>query len=158
MNNDNTPAIANSLHRIGVYDRAGAWVFDDDKKGLYAEPFVFGSSQMIDTAILTKGLELDRDYQYNITISASEMPMYDCVITREGEETCGGYIYRLDGGELTGWLCPATTKFFGEHPERIYVYVEKGERVYTPAPETDDDWEIIELGENTYSQVAPYVA
>ena len=157
MNNDNTPAIANSLHRIGVYDRAGAWVFDDVGKGLYAEPFVFGSSQMIDSAILAKGLELDRDYQYNITISASPMPMSDCVLTREGDETCGGYMYRLDDGALTGWLCPATKKFFGEHPERIYVYVEKGQQVFSSEPELDD-WEIIELGENTYSQVAPYVA
>ena len=123
MNEINVIAPKNSLFRIIVYDWGNKWCFDDAVKGLSAEPFVLGASEMIDDVIQKKFGEVDRACEYGITFSAAPFPRYDASLTRQKEEF-GGFWYNLNGTPLEGWLCPATKLYFGEHPESIYVDIE----------------------------------
>ena len=112
----------NSLFKLTIYYVANAWCFDDDKRGLITEPFVLGSSEMMDEVIKSTGQELDRTKKYDITFSRNPFPEYDASFSRLTKEY-DGYWYKMDGCDMKGWLCPATTLYFGDHPYKIYLSV-----------------------------------
>ena len=102
----------NSLFKLTIYYVANAWCFYDEKRELITEPFVLGSSEIIEMVIKNSGFKLDHKAKYDITFSANPFPQMDGSVTRLRKEL-DGYWYQLDGTGMEGWLCPATTLFFG---------------------------------------------
>ena len=133
----------NSLYKITIYHSHDSWCFDDKARRLSCEPFVLGSSEMIDAVIQANGLELDRGQRYNITFSTRPFPGWSGSVSRQLKEY-DGYWYELDGTKLHGWLCPATTLYFDGHPEKIYLAVDS---TYEKEKERDD-----KLMYDTYSK------
>ena len=117
-------APTNSLFTIIVYRWGNGWCFDDAVKGLVAEPFVLGASEIIDSVIERKYGEADHASEYSIVFSRDKFPGIDSELTRR-QEDCGGYWYVEDDNGLEGWFCPATKLYFGDHPQSIFSTITK---------------------------------
>ena len=120
---------ANSLLTIRLYRHDGLWVFDDDRVGLKAEPFVAGADDLIDylldikgmyatairegvTAIFGKQEFRGADVRLDFTVYASGGTVY---------EPYGLPDFRNKTGSREVWLCPALNLYFPESPQRIWV-------------------------------------
>jgi hypothetical protein len=107
----------NSIHVIHPYKSGSVWVFDDDRVGLRAEPFVGGATEIIDR--LTCDLP-DADSGFTLIFSATPFRGYQHCLKWVREEF-GGNTYRVDQWGMDGWLCPALFKYFDQAPSEIYV-------------------------------------
>ena len=107
------------MFTIDIYRKGECWCFNDEKRELIDEPFVLGSSEMIDSCILSDNLNGEK---FTVLFSDKLFPTSNHSLSRLNEE-CGGFWYRLDDGEMTGWLCPATTLFFDNHPPEIHLKI-----------------------------------
>ena len=107
---------------IEVYRHCGTWCFTDKARELVHEPFVAGIPEIIDSFAHKNGTK-DQE-THSITFSASDFPGAQGVLLR-GKPEHGGFWYSYMGLDATleGWLCPATLKYFDEHPEHLYVSV-----------------------------------
>lgn len=114
--------MTNAMMTIFPYCRNGTWMFDDAAKGLQAEPFVCGMSEMITIA----ADEIpNAEAGIKLTFSADEFPGYQIRLELTKPEMRGNW-YRCTGGPLQlleeeGWLCPALFKYFPEAPKVIYA-------------------------------------
>lgn len=119
----------------GVDGLSNVWCFDDSSKGIVAEPFVAGMSEII-TNYAGQGRE-------KCQISFSNIPFegFKSVLTIKNEENGGAWYIdtgaleyddddNLDYPELIqgvnlGWLCPCLFKYFPDGaPKDIYFSVE----------------------------------
>lgn len=91
------------------------WVFDDEDTGLVAEPFVLGSSEVIDLIV---GEETNK---FTLTFSKEILPGFDAKLVKQ-EELGEGW-YNLEDSELINWLCPATLFYFEDYPDNIYIKI-----------------------------------
>lgn len=110
----------NAMQVLALYRSGGAWVFDEPRFGLVAEPFVLGASEIIDAIITSAGLDHRRP-RVRMVFSANTFPGEHAVARRLHPEH-GGTWYEAQGRQ--GWLCPALFHFFPEAPEQIHVRVE----------------------------------
>jgi len=102
---------------IEIYRHCGTWAFTDDSRELVHEPFVAGIPEIIDHLIdIYSDSSKDR---HKITFSSTNFPGSQARLTRKSAEH-GGYWYQF-GPNMEGWLCPATLKYFPEHPEELFV-------------------------------------
>ena len=112
--------MSNFLQIIFPYKYQGAWVFDDEAKGLVKEPFVFGADDIIDLMVTDVP---DADSGFKLLFSHGPFPGYQA----HGEwvrEELGGNWYRLEDHSIEGWLCPALLKYFDSPPKNIYAKAE----------------------------------
>ena len=114
------PMTTNSLYALKPYRHQSAWVFDDDKVGLVAEPFVLGIDTMIDR--LTESIP-DAANGFRLIFSTSQFPGSMAEIQWRREEANGNWYY-TPTYNIEGWLCPALFKYFDEAPKTIYVKAE----------------------------------
>ena len=112
----------NSIHCTICENEYGTWVFDDPDKGLYSEPFVMGSSEAINHVIGVANAE-----KVKIIHSKQKFPNASHYLVKMFEED-GGYWYELIDAKTDeseniplNWLCPATKKFYGAHPQKIWM-------------------------------------
>ncbi len=110
----------NSLFVLQPYRHQNAWVFDDEKTGLVAEPFVFGIDTMMDrmTSHLPNAAE-----GFRLIFSAEQFPGAAAELEWRREEA-GGNWYYSPTYDLEGWLCPALFKYFDEAPKRLFAKAE----------------------------------
>lgn len=129
MQNERTQSLSeaptgNSLFALRLYRLGKVWAFDDGARGLFAEPFVAGMTEMIDFAAEHS---IGRYHGPEITVTFSPSPFPGMTFHLEGlEEEAGGRWYKLTeptGWERHGWLCPAVLKYLPEHPDHIYAAV-----------------------------------
>jgi hypothetical protein len=114
--------IMNSIFVIKPYKFEGQWVFDDERVGLFREPFVGGADAILD--VMTAHI-MDADNGFVAMFSASWFPgtmAFDWV-RHEGD----GDVYHWSGGGMEGWLCPALLRYFEKAPKRLYVRVKPRE-------------------------------
>lgn len=115
--------LQNSVFSIQLYKKHGCWVFDDELRGLVAEPFVLGATELISYHLKLKGV---RKRKPVIQFSLTEIPNAEIVLTCTkkhlnpvtGEATSGDYV---DQHNNKCWLCPAQVKFFGVVADTIYA-------------------------------------
>jgi hypothetical protein len=112
--------MTNSIMVIAPYRYRGAWVFDDQAKGLEKEPFIAGIPGMIED--ITRGIP-NAWKGFRLLFSASPFPGYQAELEWDREES-GGAWYRHAGTSAEGWLCPSLFKYFDSAPIRIYVKAE----------------------------------
>ena len=114
--------MANCIHVIAPYwdAAAGTWVFDDERVGLVAEPFVAGIPAMIDSLVET----IPRARRgFRLLFSDQPFPGYQRRLRRLREEA-EGYWYASDDPPGEGWLCPALFRYFEIAPPELYVRAE----------------------------------
>jgi hypothetical protein len=111
---------ANSLYVLKPYRHQNAWVFDDDKVGLVAEPFVFGIDTMIDR--MTESIPGAAE-GFRLIFSTSRFPGAMAELQWRREEADGNWYYSPTY-DMEGWLCPALFKYFDEAPGTLYAKAE----------------------------------
>lgn len=104
---------------IQPYKLNGVWVFDDPRVGLTKEPFVRGTTELIDQAL--SGLDIDNAEQgFKLEFSDVSFPgwLYHLNWLREED---GGNRYHCPDLDMECWLCPALFQYFEDAPKLIYV-------------------------------------
>lgn len=111
----------NSIMIIHPYLHEGAWVFDDEDKGLQKEPFIAGIDAMISRIVESQNLEVQG---FSVCFSAGFMPGATFTLDWLREEG-GGNWYACPELGMEGWLCPALYKYFAVAPQKIYTLFQK---------------------------------
>ncbi len=111
----------NVVNIITPYPYAGMWVFDDESRGLVAEPFVFGMSEILDK-ITQNVLEMKERKPFKLIFSTEQLPMIHATLEKIDKPDIAGCWYKYK--DMEGWLCPATLLYYEEYPEKIHVFVE----------------------------------
>ena len=110
------PPIAMRLH---LYKQGPTWMFDDATHNIKAEPFVEGSSEMID--LILKDFRLPTHGRGGVTMEFSLEKTHPDMVTickvHDMDQDWARYEYRGHKGDL----CPVTTVYLGNHPDRLYV-------------------------------------
>jgi len=111
----------NAINVITPWKENGVWRFNDLSKKLTGEPFV-GNTNKIINQMIKDSLYVDQSETVSIYFSDHEFPGSEFVLTKDFEEL-GGHWYKWGNSEdaMTGWLCPATLKYFESFPEKIYI-------------------------------------
>jgi len=120
--------MSNAIQVLDLYRYAGTWVFDDEEHDLVKEPFVAGSPEILDYALLAVGY--GDETRMRLLFSQGHFP--ESVEALRGSEEGEGYWYVVPAmpdettlsGVKEGWLCPATLCYFDGFPEKIYFKVE----------------------------------
>ena len=114
----------NAMFTLQPYRHHGCWVFDDPTRGLVAEAFVCGMSEIIDAMLEASDLATDGSDKERLTFSPSKFPNSTHSLTWQHPEN-GGNWYVCDQTEQAGWLCPALFLFFPKAPSRLHARVDK---------------------------------
>ena len=141
----------NNLFYINAYRQGKTWVFDDKQRGLVAEPFVLGASELIQKYLDRKGITAtqdvplvfstqpipneditlivtDKNYPYKVVGSEkriiSELGMtVDFPLYKEDKTAEPNSAWYIDQEGDECWLCPAQIKFFGQVADIIYAKI-----------------------------------
>lgn len=132
----------NAIFKISAYKDNDTWYFDDEKRGIFEEPFVLGASEMITKMVgsdkTTCTLAFSEQYIPNAdnVLKCTELVYPVTSIEKEVDEkgkTSHKYIYDTKKEPTSGWytdlddhecwLCPAQLAFFDKVAETIYVKV-----------------------------------
>ena len=112
--------MSNAMMSIKIYRHCDTWAFTDLPKGLQDEPFVCGIPEIIDHFI--NNFSDPSKQTHRIIFSARNFPYSHGKLVKTKMEA-GGAWYSYENS-MEGWLCPATLKFFEEHPDELYVKFE----------------------------------
>ncbi|MBI5591833.1 MAG: hypothetical protein HY881_15280 [Deltaproteobacteria bacterium] len=109
--------MANVINVIHPYKYNGTWVFDDERLGLFQEPFVSGADDVIEKMVAEIN---NAEKGFTLLFSSTPFPGHQIEFQRRREESDGNWYYSklLD---MEGWLCPALLKFFDMAPNYIYA-------------------------------------
>lgn len=110
----------NALMSIKIYRYCDTWAFTDLNRDLKDEPFVCGMPEIIDYFI--ENFSDPAKETHRIIFAAQNFP-YSHGKLIKGEMELGGAWYSYKNS-MKGWLCPATLKFFKEHPDELYLKFE----------------------------------
>jgi len=110
--------LENAIVEIYPYKHKGTWVFDDERVGLYKEPFVLGVPEMIDH--LVKDVP-NAQKGFKLLFSILPFPQFDQAIDKTRAEFSGTWYQMNKPPHLEGWLCSALFKYFPVAPETLYV-------------------------------------
>ncbi len=115
----------NAINVITPYVENNIWRFDDPTRGLKGEPFV-GSTNDIIQGMIDTSLYINPYEEVSIFFAKLDFPGAEFVLTADGEDGNGMW-YKW--GELRGWLCPATLKYFDSFPEKIFIKLYTNTRI-----------------------------
>lgn len=107
----------NAVIVIHPYKYNTMWVFDDERTGLYREPFVSGAEMILD---LFASSIPQAEQGFELIFSAQPFPGHQEAFERQESED-GGTWYFSPTFQIRGWLCAALFKYFQEAPERLYA-------------------------------------
>lgn len=112
----------NQMMVISPYwlDAEQTWVFDDKNAGLFREPFVSGTPEMIDR--LVENISNAKS-GFRLVFSAKPFPNFQQKLDWVREEY-GGNWYSSEEFQMEGWLCAALFQYFKFAPKEIYVKAE----------------------------------
>ena len=105
--------------RLHLYKQGPTWMFDDKARNIKQEPFVEGSSEMID--LIFREFGFPTDGQDGVTVEfdleKSHPDMVQVRKVRDLELDWARYEYN----GLEGDLCPVTPVYLKKHPDCFYV-------------------------------------
>jgi hypothetical protein len=116
--------IKNAIYVIRPYVRYGIWMFDDQHKAIYSEPFVGGMDIMIDE--LTEKFGQEAYNGFNLYFSMMPVPLEGVWHLKKMAEEKGGAWYRSVNPRMGGWLCPVTLQYYDHFPEELFVWADLG--------------------------------
>src|SRR5438309_31951 len=112
----------NQINVIAPYRNHGMWVFDDQRAGLFQEPFVGGADTIID--VMTSNIP-DAAKGFTLVFSADEFPGSQHQFEWRREQGSGN-VYHSADMDKEGWLCPALLRYFESPPRHLFVQVKAG--------------------------------
>lgn len=106
----------NSIFTIVPYKVGKLWLFDDEKRNIFGEPFLEKASRTID--FYAEGKE-------GIMIIFSDI-MFDGANSKLDflEKSGSGFNYIDKKSGITSWLCPTLLEYFEYPPKNIYIKIE----------------------------------
>jgi len=111
----------NNINVITPYKENNIWRFNDSLKELSGEPFIGETNKIIDQMI-NDSLYVKSGDKISFFFSKEDFLGAEFVLTRFKYENNGAwYKWGSSPDALTGWLCPATLKYFESFPEKIYI-------------------------------------
>ena len=113
---------AKPIFMILPYRLMDCWVFDDEERGLYQEPFVGTTNEILDRMVSAKRIK-NGTKKFRLFFSEGKFPKFQYALVWSRMEN-GGNVYLSSFG-LEGWLCPALFKYFDSAPKILYVRVAK---------------------------------
>jgi hypothetical protein len=112
----------NAINRITCRWDHGTWVFDDEPRGLHAEPFVAGAQDVITTVALASGVKDPVKSGVIITFAEIPFPTAEYSVTKINDDVAGAW-YNF-ANAIKCWLCPATLRYFESMPDAIHFRIE----------------------------------
>jgi hypothetical protein len=111
------PVTAPTALSLTLYKDHGVWMFDDANKGIEREPFVDGSTELIDFILEEFGLPTSGPIVVEFGLQRTHPEMVEI---RKLEDTGDDWaLYEYKGRQ--GALCPVTLVYLGSHPDRFYA-------------------------------------
>jgi hypothetical protein len=110
----------NAILLIKPYWHNGTWCFDDEPRGLLAEPFVSGAPEIITEMV--KDIPAANN-GFKLLFSEEPFPNYQIKLNWIRQEYDGNW-YKDSVSGKEGWLCPALFKYFSNAPKTIYTKAE----------------------------------
>lgn len=105
--------------RLHLYKVGPTWMFDDPTHNIKREPFVEGSSEMIDHIFREFGFPTDGQVGVTVEFDLKRSNTGMVQIRKVCDLELDWARYEYNG--LEGDLCPVTTVYLGQHPESFYV-------------------------------------
>ena len=94
-------------------------MFNDDSKGIFEEPFVGGTSELIDFILKEKkvwsGSHRGIDIEFSLEKEAQDM--VEITKVEDMDNDWALYEYK----EMQGTLCPVTLQYLGKHPDSFFI-------------------------------------
>lgn len=104
---------------LQIYKENGIWIFDDESKSIFEEPFVGGTSEIIDY-ILKERESWNGSHRCIEMVFSDHKESDDMVQFQKIEDLPDNWAkYEYKGME--GLLCPLTLQYFGSFPESVWV-------------------------------------
>jgi hypothetical protein len=104
---------------LKIYKKNGVWMFDDFSKSVLEEPFICGSSEIIDCILKEKGI-FNGSHRGVEMYFSDQRESQDIVELKKIEDLPDNWAkYEYKG--IEGLLCPVTIEYLGRHPESIFV-------------------------------------
>lgn len=105
--------------RLHLYKQGSTWMFDDKARNIKQEPFVEGSSEMIDLILREFGFPTNGQSGVTVEFDLKKSHPQMVQICKVRDLDLDWARYEYNG--LEGDLCPVTTAYLGKHPDLFYV-------------------------------------
>ena len=105
--------------RLHLYKQGSTWMFDDTAHNIKQEPFVEGSSEMIDLILSDFGVPTHGRGGVTVEFGLEKTHPDMVEIRKVGDMDLNWARYEYSGHQ--GDFCPVTTAYLGNHPDRFYV-------------------------------------
>jgi hypothetical protein len=94
-------------------------MFDDDSKSIVEEPFICGTSEIIDCILKEKGIfnGSHRGVEMDFSDQRESEDILELKKIEDLPDNWAKYEYK----GIEGLLCPVTLEYLGRHPESIFV-------------------------------------
>lgn len=123
--------MANAMMVLTIYKRDGLWCFTDEEHNLKHEPFVLGTTELIDKTVTDFNLGTLEE-SYRLIFSEMKFPEYQGRLFYQYSEHNGVWYAmsttlndEMNSNSPRGWLCPATMNYFEIFPKNIYFRLER---------------------------------
>lgn len=104
--------------RLTLYKDHEIWMFDDAAQGIECEPFVDGSTELIDYILEEFGLPtVGEPVVVEFGLKRTHPDMVEIRKLKDTGDDWALYEYK----DRQGALCPVTLLYLGSHPERFYA-------------------------------------
>ena len=107
------------IYCVKAYKENGIWFFDDDSHGIKEEPFICGSSDITDFILKEKGIfnGSHRGVKMYFSDQKESEDMVELKKIEDLPDKWARYVYQ----GMEGLLCPLALKYFGCHPQEIFI-------------------------------------
>lgn len=103
--------------RITLYKDHDVWMFDDAAHGIDREPFVDGSTELIDFILEEFGFSTAEPIVVEFGLERAHPDMVEIRKVEDMSDDWALYQYK----DRQGALCPVTLVYLGSHPDRFYA-------------------------------------
>jgi hypothetical protein len=104
---------------LQIFKKAGIWMFNDESKGIFEEPFVGGTSEIID--YILKERKIWNGSHRGIQMLFSDHRESDDMVQFEKIEDLPDNWAKYEYKGIEGLLCPIALHYLGKHPESIFA-------------------------------------
>ena len=116
----------NALFKLNAYFKDGFWMFDDEYREIYEEPFVAGADLLFDE--MSGRVDDQSIDQCSVVFAHTPIPEADVHAVLSHGDGYDGHYYTVEQykPEIQGfqfWLCPALLAFYDEAPKDLFVKV-----------------------------------
>lgn len=116
----------NHLFKLNAYFKHGLWMFDDEYRDIYEEPFVEGADRLFDE--MSGRINDQSITKCSIVFGHTPIPNAEVHATLSHGDGWDGHFYTVKrfNEDLAGfqfWLCPALLAFYEEAPKDIFVKI-----------------------------------